>query len=244
MAKPTLILLPGSLCDASMWRAQAEALEDICVPQVIELGGFDSISAMADHVLEHAKEHSFALAGFSLGGFVALEVVRRAPIRVNRLALLGTSARPDKAENAPRRLANIASFQEDADPLLRAFAELTHGPATPDDVSAAVIASMRRHGPASYASHQQAMMTRPDARLHVPGVTCPTLVLCGSEDRATPAEGNREIAEAISGARYVELAGVGHMVTLEAPDAVSAAMRDWMNSPEASSIERRLDRHE
>ncbi|ABQ71647.1 alpha/beta hydrolase fold (plasmid) [Rhizorhabdus wittichii RW1] len=234
--KPTLILLPGSLCDATMWRAQVDALEDICVPLVVDLGGFDTIAAMADHVLEYAPDHSFALAGFSLGGFAALEVVRRAPDRVARLTLLGTSARPDKPENAPRRLANIAAFEEDADPPLRAFADLTRGSTTPEGVSAAVIASMRHHGPASYGPHQRAMMTRPDARPHLSDIACPTLVLCGGEDRATPPEGNREIAETIPGATYVELAEVGHMVTLEAPDAVSAAMRNWLLFPEASTI--------
>lgn len=224
-----LLLLPGSLCEADMWNAQIDALGDIADARTVEIGGFDSIAAMAAHVIAEAPEGRFALAGFSLGGYVALEVVRRVPERISHLALLDTSARPDHPENAPRREANMAAFRADPYPVLDAFKAMTLGPATPPEVREAIRTSMRRLGPFDYLDQQRAIMQRPDARPTLSAIGCPTLVLCGGEDRATPPAGHREIAAAVPGAAYVELPGIGHMTPLEAPESVAGAMREWLS---------------
>lgn len=231
--KPTripLILLPGSLTGKAMWRAQAAALADIADVQIIETAEHDNVAAMAEHVLHEAPAGRFALAGFSLGGFIAFEVLRQARERVSHLALLDTSARPDHPDNAPRRLANIAALATEPERVLDQFVELTKGSNTPPHVVDEVRASMYRMGARHYAGQQRAMIGRMDARLLLESVRCPALVLCGAEDRATPPEHSREIVAAIPRAQYVELAGIGHMTPLEAPAHVSAALRAWLQT--------------
>jgi len=223
-----LLLLPGSLCDPGTWNAQVSALDDIVDCHVVDLSGHDSVEEMARQVLERAPAGRFALAGFSLGGYVALEIVRMAPHRVCGLALLDTSPRPDPPGNDERRLANIAAFAEDPAPVLGAFAELVLGPDTPAGLADAIRTMMDRRGPGDYAAQQRAMMRRPDARPNLPSVACPTLVLCGKEDRATPPELSRELADGIPDSVYIELPGTGHMTILEAPQEVARAMRDWL----------------
>jgi pimeloyl-ACP methyl ester carboxylesterase len=226
--KVPLVLLPGSLCNKDMWQPQVDALADIADTRVVETASCDSINEMAAHVLREVPDERFALAGFSLGGFIALEILRQAPQRVSRLALLDTSARPDNPDNAPRRLANIEALKADPQPVLDLFVDLTRGSTTPAEVVEQVRASMYRMGPGHYANQQRAMMGRRDARAALELVSCPVLVLCGSEDRATPPEHHREIAAAIPHAKYVELEGVGHMTPLEAPAQVNAALRTWL----------------
>lgn len=228
-----LVFLAGSLCDGTMWRAQVEALADVAASVTIELSGFDRVEDMAAHVLQHAPSERFAIAGFSLGGFVALEVARQAPEQITHLALLDTSARPDVPENAPRRAANIDAFAADPAPIVEAFARSTAGPNTSSDVLAVVQAMMHRHGGKDYAAQQRAIMSRPDARPHLGAIACPTLVLCGGDDGVTPPELSRELSAAIPGAEYVELSGVGHMTPIEAPGGVSQALRQWLAAPAA-----------
>lgn len=226
-----LVLLPGSLCDEGIWASQIVALQDIARCEVITCGAHDSVLAMADDVIERVRAPRFALAGFSLGGFVALEIMRRAPERVSHLALLDTSARADHPGNEPVRRRNIDAFTRGASAeVLEAFADLLHGPSTPVALREQVRASMDRHGPNAYVPQQRAMMLRPDARATLEAVRCPLLILCGAEDRATPPHLHQEMAALAPHAMYVELAGIGHMTTLEAPDEVSRAMRRWLNS--------------
>jgi pimeloyl-ACP methyl ester carboxylesterase len=226
--KSSLVLLPGSLCDQEMWSEQIAALDDVASTQVILWDREESVVAAAENALAGVQHQRFALAGFSLGGYVALEMVRQAPHRVIGLALLDTSGRPDRPENKPSRLANIASFESGSREVIDRFAELTFGPSTPSAVKAAISSTMHRNAGAFYALQQTAMMTRPDARVSLTKIDCPTLVLCGAEDRATPPEIHREMMAAIRHAHYVEIPDAGHMTTLEAPDAVSKAMRMWL----------------
>ena len=221
---PTL-LIPGSLCDESLWAPQVAALSDAAHARVCAWpAGLDSVPAMAEAILAGASASPFVLVGFSLGGFIALEMMRREPERILGLALLDTSARPDDPANRPVRAANLARFVLEPDAVLEQFAALLCGPETPAPVAAAVRGTIRRLGPARYPAEQHAIMTRPDARQTLGSIRCPTLVLCGTEDRATPPAVNREIAAGINGSRYVELAGVGHITTLSAPEAVSHAV--------------------
>lgn len=226
--KIPLVLLPGSLCDETMWEAQAKALSGIAHVQIIETANAETIEEMAEHVLRHARAKRFALAGFSLGGFIAFEAYRQAPERISHLALLDTTARPDHPDNRSRRLANIESFATKPSTVLDAFVDLTRGSKTPVHVANHVKQTMYKLGPSLYMAQQRAMLYRPDARPMLASIRCPTLVLCGAEDRATPPEVNQEIATNIPGAKYVELEGVGHMTPMEAPRLVNEALSNLL----------------
>ncbi len=223
-----LLLLPGSLCDATMWSHQLHGLTGSAQTQVPDFQGLDSVPAMAEAVLAEAQTGPFAIAGFSLGGYVALEIVRRAPERVLALALLDTSARADKPENASGREANIAAFAECPAEVVEKFVAITAAAATPPEVIVTVRNMMLRRAQQQYIAQQRAMMTRPDARATLASIRCPVLCLWGSADRATPPEVNRELATSIPDARMLEIADAGHMTPLEAPAQVTGALRDWL----------------
>ena len=225
-----LVLLPGLLCDAALWRPQVEALADVADCQVADLTRDDSMAAFAERVLAGAPPR-FALAGLSMGGYVAQEVVRRAPERVMRLALLDTSARADTEEQSARRrglieLARKGNFKGVTPRLLPL---LIHADRLADEpLTTAVMAMAERVGMAAFLRQQQAILTRVDGRPDLPRIACPTLVLCGRDDALTPLAVNEEMARLIPGARMVVVEACGHLATLERPDAVNAALRDWL----------------
>lgn len=220
-----LILLPGSLCDDAMWAPQVAALADDFEVRVVSLEGFDSVEAMARHVLDSVPDEKFALAGFSLGGFVALQIMRVASKRVSHLALLSTSAVPDAGAMRPVRMERIAAPASDLPKLVDAFADMLGGPNSEKQMLATCRATMQRLGPGNYSIQQQALMNRPDSRDVLAMITCPTLVMAGREDRAVPVEAGRELGSKIPDAHYVELADSGHMITLERGDLVSREIR-------------------
>ncbi|MUZ76024.1 alpha/beta fold hydrolase [Agrobacterium vitis] len=225
---PVLVLLPGSLCDAELWAAQARDLSDLANVITPSYGAADSVEAMAESVLSAVPSQRFAVAGFSLGGFVALELFRRAPDRISGLCLTDTTARPDSPETRERRLRNMARFKTDPQTVVHEFAQMVMGPNTPDALAAAILATMVRLAQRDYLNHQRAMMLRPDARGILGQVRCSSLVLCGGADGATPPALHEEMAEALVGSTSVVLSGVGHMTPLEAPEHVSAALRGWL----------------
>lgn len=225
-----LILLPGLLCDATLWRHQLDALADVADCTVADLTGHDSMGAFADHVLASAPP-TFALAGLSMGGYVAQEIMRRAPRRVSRLALLDTSARADTEEQSARRrglieLANKGNFRGVTPRLLPL---LIHPDRLDDEALTETVMGMaERVGMQAFLRQQQAILTRKDGRPDLPRIGCPTLVLCGRQDQLTPLAVNEEMARLIPGARFVVVDDCGHLSTLERPAEVSRAMRDWL----------------
>ena len=233
----TLILIPGLLSDASVWEAQAGELARHCRVEIPDHGMIDSLGGMAEAILARAPRR-FAVAGHSMGGRVALEVWRRAPDRVEALALLDTGATPlaggeaGARETAGRwRLADIARSQG-----LRALGEewlkvMLHPSRLSDrSLIERILAMIERKSPGIYEAQTRALLARPDARTLLPGITCPTLVLCGREDAwATPAQ-HEEMAAQIPGSRLVVVPESGHMVTLEQPEAVTAALEDWLQN--------------
>ncbi len=230
---PALVLVPGLLCDERLWRHQVEGLADlagrILVPDVT---GGDSVAGMARSILEAAPER-FSLAGLSMGGYVALDVVRQAPDRVGALALLDTSARPDTPEQTEARLSLIE--------LARAgrFDEVWRGllpkVVHPDRVEEPGIRSAVREmahavGAEDFERQERAIIGRPDSRGDLPGISCPTLVLCGREDALTPPHLHRELSDGIPEASLCLIDHCGHLSTLERPEAVTHAMREWLES--------------
>ena len=228
--RQTIVFVPGLLCTAALWAAQIDALQDQADIIVADITRHDSLAALAADVLAEAPDR-FALAGLSMGGYVALEIMRRAPERVSRLALLDTNARADDPAATERRRAAMDKARggdfdgvlEDLIPLLfhpDAVAESTLG-ATFRDMGRAV-------GPDAFGRQMTAIMGRPDSRPDLPAITVPTLVLCGRQDALSPPDWHREMADAIGGAELVILEDCGHMAPMEKPQETTAALRRWL----------------
>ena len=232
-ATTPLVLLPGLLCDGALWRHQTARLGDAAAFTMGDFTHDDSIEAMARSVLIEAPE-TFALAGHSMGGYVALEIMRQAPGRVTRLALIDTSARPDTPEQTGRRggLIDLAQMGEFKGVTPRLLPLLIHPDRLGDEeLTGTVMAMTERTGKEAFLRQQNAIMKRIDSRPHLAAIRCPTLVLCGRQDEVTPLEAHQEMADAIPQASLVIVEDCGHMATLEQPDAVSAALRAWLQSP-------------
>ncbi|MBI3708538.1 MAG: alpha/beta fold hydrolase [Proteobacteria bacterium] len=226
-----LILLPGLLCDRALWAPQIAALSDIADIGVADLSQADTMSSMADTVLAMAPER-FALAGLSMGGYVAFEVFLRAPHRISRLALLDTQAgvsSPAAVERA-RALMKLAERGEFKGVTHRLLPLLIHPSRMSDAaLTATVMAMTARVGRDAYLRQQLALLGRVDSRPGLARITCPTLVLCGREDQLTPVERHREMAADIANARLVVVDECGHLSPLERPDEVNRAMRIWLS---------------
>jgi pimeloyl-ACP methyl ester carboxylesterase len=232
--KIPLILLPGLLCDAALWEPQLEDLADIADFFVADLTEQQTIEEMGASVLRDSPWKEFALAGLSMGGYVAQEIVRQAPQRVKKLALLDTRSRNEHPEETERRraLMSLAQSGRNFTPVTnRMLPFLVHESRVKDAPLVKVIREMsERTGIEAYIRQQNAIIARPDYRPLLPSITCPTLVLCGREDKLTPLHNSEEMAQKIPGARLVVVEECGHMSTLERPEAVNTAMREWLKA--------------
>lgn len=226
LMKPNLILLPGLLNDARLWRAQAEGLADIANVSVADLTRSDTMAGLAADVLEQVPAGMFALAGLSMGGYVALEIMRQAPERVTALALIDTSARPDTPEATANRQRLIAMAHTDFPAVPRdLMPKLLYPPHLEERRIVDCIEDMAATvGPDAFVRQQHAIMARVDSRNDLEKIDCPALVLCGREDRITPMEVHEEMAALIPRAALTIVEHCGHLSALEKPDAVTAAL--------------------
>lgn len=227
MSGEALVLLPGLLSTDDAWRDQVGVLPQAHVPACIVQ---DSIAAMAREVLSTAPAR-FALAGHSMGGYVALEILRQAPGRVSRLALVGTSARQDVPETSARRralldLAGSGRFAE----VMPAMLPMLLDDSSRDDAAlhARITAMATAVGPDGFARQQQAIMARPDSRPGLSAIAVPTLVMVGVTDRILAPDHSLEMAQAIPGARLVVLERAGHMVQMERPGPANDQILSWL----------------
>jgi pimeloyl-ACP methyl ester carboxylesterase len=211
MTRTPLILLPGLLLDERLYDAQIAALALRAEPKVVDLTGADSMAGMAEAALAAAPER-FALCGLSMGGYVAFEIMRRAPQRVLKLALLDTQARPEGAAARTRRLdlmarAGRGEFEGAVDQLLRLF---IHPDRLADrDLVATLKAMAGKVGRAGFLRQQTAILNRADSRPSLAAIGCPTLVLTGRQDVLTPVALHEEMAAAIPAATLVVLPQCG-----------------------------------
>lgn len=223
--------MPGLLCDAQLWQPQREALADIADIWIADHTRSDTMAGVARDVLADAPFSSFALAGLSMGGYISLEIMRQAPQRVTRLALLDTAASPEQPEQTLRRMDLIAlakrgKFRDIADTLLPL---LVHPSRLGESALTNVIRSMAKNiGKKAFVRQQHAIMSRADSRDLLASIASPTLVLCGRQDALTPLARHEEIAGGIRGARLEVIEDCGHLSTLEKPAEVSAALRRWL----------------
>lgn len=227
--KQTLILLPGLLCDKALWQHQIAALEGTFDIQVPDLTKHDSMPALARHVLEGAPEQ-FHLAGLSMGGYVAFEIMRQAPQRVKKLMLLDTTARPDSDEQRQRRrglieLAQKGHFKGVTPrllPLLIAQARLS------DEALKQTIMDMAgRVGMEGFIRQQTAILSRVDSRPYLAEIKVPTTIVCGADDALTPPDHAHEMAALITGAQVHIIKAAGHLTLLEMPQQVGDLMQYW-----------------
>ncbi len=226
-----LLLIPGLLLTADLWAHPLAHLADVAAVTVTgEQRELDSMPAIAAAILARAPAR-FAMAGLSMGGYVALEIMRQAPERVTRLALLDTSARADTPEQMARRrgLIELAQKGRFKGVTPRLLPVLVHPDRRNDRPLLERIVKMAGEvGREGFLRQQRAIMNRADSRADLFDVRCPTLVLCGRQDDVTPPEVAAEMASAIDGARYVLLEHCGHLSPMERPEAVTAALRDWL----------------
>jgi pimeloyl-ACP methyl ester carboxylesterase len=229
---PTL-LIPGLGDSPRLFEAQIPVLWRFGPVMVADHTRDERISALAARVLAHAPAR-FALAGLSMGGYAALEIMRQAPERVLRLALLDTSARPDTEEATQLRLSAVAraergEYQQVTEEL---WPRVVHTSRVGDQALRQRFISMHLEtGAEAYVRQQRAIISRPDSRPDLSAIQCPTLVVVGDDDRVTPLALAQELAQGIAGARLVVVPDSGHLSAIEQPATVSDALASWLSAP-------------
>ncbi len=230
MARPTLVLLPGLLNTKRLYDHQVRDLADVADIHVVELHAYDSLGAMADAVLAAAPPR-FCLAGFSMGGYVCFEILRRAAERVERLALIDTQATPDAPEVTARRRGfieqtRIGKFHGVQPALLPLI--LHRSRLNDPEIVQPILAMAQEVGAEGFVREQTAIMARPDSRHLLVEIEVPTVVIVGRQDQTTPLPRAQEMAADIANARLVVIEECGHMSPLEKPAELSAALRRWL----------------
>ena len=230
MPRPALVFACAHLCDERLFAAQIDALGGGFDCRVFVSREHDSLAAMAGALLAAAPER-FTLIGLSLGGYLAFEVMRRAPARVERLALLDTTAAADSETRRAGRLADIATVEAGGiDALIPQLPKRWLLPANQqrDDLTALMASMARSIGAEGQKNQQRAMLGRPQSLADIAAVRVPTLVLCGAGDAVTPPADHEAIAARIAGARLVVIPESGHLSTIEQPEAVTTALSTWL----------------
>jgi len=225
-----LLLLPGLTNDARVWQGVADRLADVATVHVGDLRTADTMAALADDVLSKAPAR-FALAGLSMGGYCALEIVARAPERVMALGLVDTSARPDTPEGRANREKQIARAPAELAAIVEELLPKWVHPSRLDDHAVAdIVRAMARDvGADAFARQQRAIMSRADSRPRLAAIRCPTVVVCGREDALLPLEVHEEMAHGIPGAKLRVIEACGHLAPLERPADVAAALRELLD---------------
>jgi len=229
MTRQALVLLPGIACDARLWRAQCDALADIAECRVVVPQGV-TMDDMADDVLALTPGR-FALAGLSMGGYVALAVMRRAPERVSHICLANTSAHPDTDAQREGRLRLIAETKAGRfeQVIARLLPLLTHPDRRHDTaLRSAITAMMQCSGEETFIRQQKAAGARPDSRPGLMQIDVPACIIAGRADRVTLPEHAAEMANAIGRADLHVLETCAHLTPMEAPEQVTSIMRTWL----------------
>lgn len=227
-----VVLIPGLLCSARLYAAQIPALWVRGPVTIADHTRDETMTAIAHRILA-ASPPRFALAGLSMGGYISFEILRQAPARVVKLALLDTTARADTPEAIAARRAQIAQVAAGglAEVADAQFMRLVH-PMRREDANLREINRLmaREVGPEGFVRQQTAIVGRVDSRPMLKDIRCPALVLVGEADSLTPPERAAEMADGIPGAHLVEVPESGHLSTLERPDAVTHALLEWLQS--------------
>lgn len=227
---PHLVLLPGLVTDSRLWQHQTAGLADIAHVSVGDLTKGHTIAEMAADVLASAPVGQFALAGLSMGGYVALEIMRQAPERVLALALLDTSARPDTLIALEKRSEAIAHAESNYHAVIEELIPKQLHPMHMDDAElVSMITDMAISlGNKTFIRQQRAIAERINSIPSLSLIKCPTLVLCGRDDAITPIGLHQEMVTEIEGAGLVIVDNCGHLSALEQPTRVNEALMQWL----------------
>ena len=225
-----VLLIPGLACTAALFAAQIKALKASHQVIIADHTRHDNMEEIAAGILADAPER-FALAGLSMGGYISLEIMRQAPQRVDRLALLDTSARADTPEKTALRqealeLAAAGKYLAVCHSTLDlSIAKSRHQDSA---LKQAIIDMALDTGVDAWAKQTRAIMGRPDSVGMLGKIKCPTLVVVGDEDQLTPPDLAAEMAEGITGAQLEVITDCGHMSSMERPDVVTKLLKDWL----------------
>lgn len=232
MTRTNVFILPGLLEDADGFKQVIDALSDVAACVVADLTRADSIAEMTRQALQQAPAGPLSVAGHSMGGYVALEIMRQAPERVARLALLNTNARPDSPESIENRRRLIALADKDMEAVVQALLpKLMTAEHLQDPLRTGTIGAMKMAiGPEAFKRQEAAIIDRADSRPHLGRIECPTLVIAGREDAVMPVEWLEELARGIPNARLAVIEHCGHMAPLEKPAEVARLLRQWIHS--------------
>jgi pimeloyl-ACP methyl ester carboxylesterase len=228
-ARTPILFLPGLLCDGRLWRDQVDALRDVAESYVADLTLDDSLAGMARRALAAAPPR-FALAALSMGGYVAFEILRQAPERVTRLALMSTSASPDTADRVAKRRAAMSSLRHGrfAGVTKRMLPQLIHPDRVATPLGDDVRAMAERVGGDAFMRQQTAILGRPDSRPLLASIDVPTLVAVGDSDELTPREESEIVHRAIAGASLHVFGHCGHLPAMEHASKTTALLRGWL----------------
>jgi pimeloyl-ACP methyl ester carboxylesterase len=234
---PTALLLPGLLCDQAVWAGQIAALGARARCLVADYGELDSLQQMAQAALELAPAR-FILVGHSMGGRVALEIMRTAGARVSALALLNTGyqaraagAAGEAEAQARQSLVHLAQGRG-----MRAMGEVwVRDMVLPQRLADAaligsILAMVERRTPKVLAAQIRALLARPEAADVLPEIRCPTLLVCGREDSWSPLVRHEAMQRLIGGSRLEVIEDCGHMAPMERPSEVAARLLHWLHA--------------
>lgn len=226
-----LLLVSGLLCDDSLWTGQVEALSCEANITIVDHKSHDLMEAIAEDILSTAPPE-FALAGFSMGGYICLEIMRQAPERVLKLALLDTSPYADSNGQKDLRRQRIEQARKCGKASISSiFSSLIDRDRYDDkDLVDALFAMDENNTVESFEIQQRAIISRSNSVPLLSAISCPVLVLCGRQDALTPLSVHREMADKIPGATLVVLDKCGHASTMERPAEVSAAILEWLKN--------------
>lgn len=228
--RETLILLPGLLCDGSIWKHQEDHLKDLATVHVADFRGLDSIRAMAESVIRSAPPR-FSLAGHSMGGRVALEIANLVGNRLSRLVLLDTDVqqRAPGEEQRRKRMLELAE-EQGMQELARQWVRPLVAPERRDDEAliTRLISMVQRYSLDDYKAQVKALLYRPDASRYLQKISSPTLVICGGNGGPRTVERHQLITACIPRGQLLVVEACGHMTTVERPVAVTEAIRTFM----------------
>lgn len=230
MPLPTVFILPGLLEDADAFHALMVGLEGAAAARVADMTHADTIAGLAQDALRQAPEGPLHLVGHSMGGYAALEIMRTAPRRVAKLALLNTHARPDSAESTENRRRLMALAERDFEAVIQALLPKLMTPAhAKDPALSGIFTSMSLAvGKEAFLRQENAIIHRIDSRPYLKDIRVPTLVVAGRHDGIMPVELHEELARGIPGAKLAIVEDCGHMASMEKPREVIRLVREWV----------------
>lgn len=230
-----IVFIPGASSDDSVWDAQKHHFAAHTAAQTVDLTTFDNIAAMSAHVL-HTAPPEFIVCGTSMGGYVALDVLKKAPGRVKKAIFCNTSARADTPAKTRQRQMDVnageAHYLQERQDDAHYKAFLSEKSFRNPALIKALRAISARVGYGCFARHQAACSTRPDSLAFLPEIDMPVLIIGGTEDNVTPPALQIEMQEKISGARLVMLPDTGHIAHMESAAAVTAEIEQFLKTSE------------